>query len=73
MYTIYDFMNKFHNDSFGISVNGKEVFNGKKFSFNDLKDAIQYGESLEDKALDLLSEEGVASVDFMAMVIYVVR
>ena len=71
MYTVYDFMNKFKYDRFSIAVNGKEVFDGKKFSFNDLNDAIEYGESLDDKALDLLSEEGVAKVDFMAMVIYV--
>ena len=73
MYTIYDFMKKFQYESFSISVNGKEVFNGKKFSFNDLTEAIEYGESLDDKALDLLSEQGVEKVDFMAMTIYVVR
>lgn len=73
MYTVYDFMNKFQYEKFSISVNNKEVFDGKKFCFNDLKDAIQYGESLDDKALDLLSEQGVEKVDFMAMVIYVVR
>jgi hypothetical protein len=73
MYTIYDFMNKFQYDKFSISVNGEKSFNGKQFCFSELKDAIEYGESLEDKALDLLSEEGVAKVDFMTMTIYVVR
>ena len=73
MYTVYDFMNKFQYDKFSISVNGEEVLGGKKFSFNDLKDAITYGESLDDKALDLLSEQGVAKVDLMQMVIYVVK
>lgn len=73
MYTVYDFMKKFQYNKFSISVNGKEVLDGKKFSFNDLKDAIEYGESLDDKALDLLSEEGVAKVDLMQMVIYVMK
>lgn len=73
MYTIYDFMNKFQYDKFSISVNGKEVLDGKKFSFNDLKDAITYNDTLEEKTLELLSEEGVAKVDLMQMIIYVVR
>ena len=73
MYTVYDFMSKFQYDRFSISVNGKEVMSGKKFSFNDVKDAIKYGDTLEDKALDLLSEEGVAKVDLMQMIIYVAR
>ena len=73
MYTVYDFMNKFQNEKFSIAVNGKEVFNGKKFCFDDLTDAIKYGETLDDKALDLLSEEGVSKVDLMTMTLYVVR
>ena len=73
MYTVYDLMCKFPYDRFSISVDGKEVLEGKKFSFNDLKDAIRYDETPEEQTLETLSEEGVAKVDFMTMVIYVER
>lgn len=71
MYTVYEIMEKFQYDKFGLVVNGKVIMDGKKFSMRDLKDAIQYGDTIEDKALDLLSEEGVAKIDLMQMLIYI--
>ena len=71
MYTVYEIMEKFSYDKFGLVVNGNAIMDGKKFSIRDLKDAIQYGDTIEDKALDLLSEEGVAKIDFMQMLIHI--
>jgi hypothetical protein len=72
MYTLYDFLKKFNYDSFNIvNRNGKYNIISKKIDFDDVKMAIEYGDTEEDRLIDTIAEKAVLKVDFEQMNIYV--
>ena len=72
MYTLYDFLKKFNHDSFNIvNRNGKYNIISRKIDFDDVKMAIEYGDTEEDKLIETVSEKAVLKVDFEQMNIYV--
>lgn len=72
MYTLYDFLKKFNYDNFNIvNRNGKYNIVSRKIDFDDVKMAIEYGDTEEDKLIETVSEKAVLKVDFEQMNIYV--
>ena len=72
MYTLYDFLKKFNYDNFNIvNRNGKYNIISRKIDFDDVKMAIEYGDTQEDKLIETVSEKAVLKVDFEQMNIYV--
>ncbi len=72
MYTLYDFLKKFNYDNFNIvSRNGKYNIISRKIDFDDVKMAMEYRDTEEDKLIDTIAEKAVLKVDFEQMNIYV--
>ena len=71
MYTVYEFLSKFNGESFEIvSRNGKEMLVSRSINFQDMKNAIEYKETEEDKYIDYIGEKVVVKVDLMTNTIY---
>lgn len=71
MITLYEFLNKFSGEHFEIvSSSGKEMLVSHSIDFQDMKDAINYKETQEEKYIDYISEKAVLKVDFMTNTIY---
>lgn len=65
MYTLYDFMKKFPYDSFTIfSHTSKNRLLKKSINFEEMKQAIKYCETPDEKTISALSEKAVNKVLF---------